>query len=137
MASLTHPLSQPRGARLVLALVFVLGAVALPSCSKKEPEPPPPEQKPAVPPPKPPRGGATGGLGIDPLGGMFGGAPKLTDDETKTLTQKFKSTLVGAWAADLGNGVTEELTYTPDGSYTANLKGPMPVLASGKYTVIG
>ncbi len=50
---------------------------------------------------------------------------------------KYTAALVGSWTADLGNGVTEELTYNADNSYTATRKGPEPKNASGTYSVTG
>ena len=49
--------------------------------------------------------------------------------------EKFKAKLVGTWVADLGDGVTEELTYTADGTFTSKLTGPAPAMLTAKYMI--
>jgi hypothetical protein len=60
------------------------------------------------------------------------------DAKTKAaLLDKYKAALVGTWTADLGNGVTEQLTYTKDGTFTGKLGGTSPVSESHTYAVLG
>jgi len=129
-------------ARFAVFGAFLLGLVVLPACSK----PPQPTQEPVKivakeePQPNPnsdQRG--QGSLNVGPIAdrlgvALAGSAPK--SKAAKELTEKYTAALVGTWSADLGNGVTEELTYTADGTYTATLKGPMPAGAGGKYVVL-
>lgn len=87
-----------------------------------------------IPNPKGPKGKQPTGKAPElpnPLGGFEGAAA------TPAQIAKFKTDLVGTWAADLGNGATEELTYTASGTFTSKLTGPMPAMASGKYMVTG
>lgn len=128
--------------RLALGLLFALGVLALPACTQPAPTPPepslpPPPPAPPPPPPKllPPMNPQTN-AGGDPLSDLLGGGRPLPPAEKDALVRKYKSALVGTWTANLGNGVSEELVYT-DSTYSAKLSGPMPALASGKYTVAG
>lgn len=91
------------------------------------PNPPLPGGPVGGPPARPP-GGA-------PLGGLFGGVP-LPAAEANALKQKLQARLLGNWAADLGDGYQEELTYAADGTYTAKLTGATPATATGRYTVL-
>jgi uncharacterized Zn finger protein (UPF0148 family) len=76
--------------------------------------------------PKPPAGKPP--AGPDPIGGLFGGGPAHP-----ALFQRYKLLLVGTWVADLGGGVTEELTYATDGTFTATLSGATAMTVTGKY----
>ncbi len=96
-------------------------------------KPPDGKQEIKQPNPKQPAGPLAG---VGPFGGLFGGSGGVVPPgEKDKLLQKYKAALVGNWKADLGGGLTEELTYTADGAYTAKLSGPTPVMDSGKYTV--
>ncbi len=60
--------------------------------------------------------------------------------EVQALTQKHTTALLGSWTADLGGGVTEELTYKADGTFSAKQTGSGAKTATGKYrvqTVVG
>jgi uncharacterized Zn finger protein (UPF0148 family) len=84
---------------------------------------------------KQPNGQPVGPAG-NPLGGFVGGAgPIPGTPEAQKLTQALTTALVATWTADLGDGVTEELTYTAAGTYTQKLTGPTPTTVSGKYIV--
>jgi hypothetical protein len=94
---------------------------------------------PGPPPPKPKTSDkdAKGPGGFDPIGGWIGASPPSGSLAEQSLLQTFKTALVGTWVADLGNGVTEERSYTAAGTFTAKLTGPTPASATGKYTVLG
>jgi hypothetical protein len=128
------PLSSGRRACLWLVL---LGIFAVSACAKQAPVEPAPAQAPAPPqPPQPkprPANGKGGAANFNPLG-LLGGAPAA--GEATALKEKFAALLVGTWQADLGDGFAEELTYNPDGTYSAKLTGPMPATATGKYAVL-
>jgi hypothetical protein len=115
---------------LIVALAFSL-VVAVVACGKKPA--PEPIADPAPPPPPKPRP-AKGGSNFDPFAIISGGAPNK--DEAAALKKKYEALLVGTWVADLGDGAAEELTYNADGTYSANLTGPEPATAAGKYTVL-
>ena len=83
--------------------------------------------------PKQPNPGGKGGAPAVPFG--LGGSPALTPAQTQAEVQKFKTMLVGTWTADLGGGVTEELTYTANGTFTTKLTGPAPATLTAKYTI--
>lgn len=87
--------------------------------------------------PKQPDPGGKGGAPAVPFGlGLgLGGDPALTPAEIQKRTDKFKTMLVGTWVADLGGGVTEELTYTANGTFTTKLTGPAPATLTAKYTI--
>ena len=89
--------------------------------------------------PKQPNPGGKGGAPAVPFGlglGLgLGGDPALTPAEIQKRTDKFKTALVGTWTADLGGGVTEELTYTATGTFTTKLTGPAPATLTAKYTI--
>ncbi|MDY3560483.1 hypothetical protein R5W23_001718 [Gemmata sp. JC673] len=57
--------------------------------------------------------------------------------EAKRLVAKHTAALVGTWAADLGSGTREQLTYTADGSYTVSRTGSGAATAGGQYEVKG
>ena len=63
------------------------------------------------------------------------GSPAQTPEQIQAQVEKFRARLVGTWVADLGNGVTEELTYTAAGTFTSKLTGPAPAMLSAKYTM--
>ncbi|QJW95721.1 hypothetical protein [Frigoriglobus tundricola] len=86
--------------------------------------------------PNPTRPGTGGGApGNAPSVGMFGD-PAPNSPEAKKLIEKFKDVLVGKkWVANLGDGVTQELAYETNGTFTTSLSGPEPVTVSGKYTI--
>jgi uncharacterized Zn finger protein (UPF0148 family) len=97
-------------------------------------QPNPKQPNPNQPNPKQPNLGG-GGPPI-PLGGLVGGGgPIPGSPEAQALTQALTTALVGTWTADLGDGVTEELTYTAAGTYTQKRAGPTPNTVSGKYVV--
>ncbi len=83
--------------------------------------------------PKQPNPGGKGGAPAVPFG--LGGGPALTPAQAQAQMQKFKTALVGTWVADLGGGVTEELTYTATGTFTTKLTGPAPATLTAKYTI--
>ncbi len=98
------------------------------------------EKNQVVPLPVKPPGNGGGGLNVadvafDSLGGLLGGGEPVPFAQAQALTQKYKTALVGAWAANLGDGVTEELTYNTDGTFTARRAGPASASATGKYVV--
>ncbi len=117
-------------------------ATATAALKAREENPPPRKDPPKVNPkvnpkviPKP-GGGKGPDLGVltgDTVGGLFGGPVPF--EEAQKLTRKYTAALVGTWAADLGNGVTEALIYKPDGTFTANRPGSPPLTLSGKYMV--
>ena len=126
---------------------LLVAVLLLPACAREAPVEPAPapvvvEPQPEPAPPKPRKGGKGGGLGAavgggaaDTVGGLLtGSAP--TPAAAAALKEKFQQTLVGTWVADLGDGYRQELTYTADGTYSAQLTGPAPASASGKYTVL-
>jgi hypothetical protein len=127
---------------------LLVGGLALAACTKPEPTTEPVKvglqpQQPPQPPPQPPEKNPKKGGGLDvtklPLdrvGGMFGGGT-VSKDKEPALKAKYTAALVGTWEADLGNGVTEELTYKADNSYMAARKGPEPKNTSGTYSVTG
>ncbi len=82
--------------------------------------------------PKQPNPGGKGGAPVVPFG--LGGGPALTPAQIQAQMQKFKTMLVGTWVADLG-GVTEELTYAANGTFTTKLGGPAPATLTAKYTI--
>ncbi len=129
--------------RPALACLFGLGMLALCACAKKAEEtagtPPVPAPAPVPPPPKPkPADKDAKSTGtFDSLGGFLGTSPPPGSPAEQALLQKFKTALIGTWVADLGNGVTEERSYTATGTFTAKLTGPAPASASGKYAVLG
>jgi hypothetical protein len=134
--------------RLARVGALAVVALALAACDKRAAEPvapqPPAPQPTPQPTPTPPRttptpkgkpaaGGSGPNIPLNPLGGFLGTANDPT--EAKAFIEKYKAELVGTWTADLGNGTTEELTYTADGTYAAKLTGAAAATASGKYTV--
>jgi hypothetical protein len=129
--------------RVTVGLVFVFTALVLSGCAQKtEVTAAKVEPTPAPPPPKPKIGptgndGNGGGLPLDAIGGLLGGNPTPGSATEQALLQKYKTALVGTWTADLGMGVTEELTYNPDGTFHAKLTGSTPASETGKYTVLG
>ncbi len=73
--------------------------------------------------------------GNAPSSGLFG-TPAPGSESAAALTEKFKKMLVSSkWVADLGDGVTQELTYETNGTFTTSLSGPEKVVVSGKYTI--
>lgn len=137
-------MSEPAFGRRARCGALVLLLVVLSACSKKAevgaPAPPVPDPPPQQPqPPKQPRpakgtnNGAAGGLGA--VGGLLGASAPLPA-EAQALKEKYQALLVGTWAADLGDGFREELTYNADGTFTAKLTGPTPATAAGKYAVV-
>ena len=69
--------------------------------------------------------------------GLLGGTAYLPPAEVKKLTDKYTAALIGSWAADLGDGTSELLTYAADGTYTLARTGPGAASSGGKYTVKG
>lgn len=80
------------------------------------------------------KGPDAGGFVTDAVGGLLSGGPAAPDREPE-LKRKYTAALVGVWTADLGNGVTEELTYKADGTFTAKRTGAAPATTSGRYTI--
>lgn len=120
--------------------------------AKLQPAPPPhlqPIDKPRPNPlsnnaePPQPKGGKKGllaNLPVDRLvrggmGSLLGQAGDVKPAEQEKLLPRWKTALVGIWMADLGQGQTEELTYTADGTFTRTRNGPQPVVIRGQYTV--
>ncbi len=106
------------------------------------PPPPPPapvKPKDPMPPiPMPKEANPKGpNIPIDPFGGLLGGGGVPDAKTALVLTEKYKTALAGTWTADLGDGATEELTYTATGTFTAKLTGPNGATANGKFTVLG
>ena len=86
--------------------------------------------------PNPKKGNPGGVAGGGGPGVPFGfGSPAQTPEQIQAQVEKFRARLVGTWVADLGNGVTEELTYTAAGTFTSKLTGPAPAMLSAKYTM--
>ncbi len=80
------------------------------------------------------KGPDAGGFVTGAVGGLLSGGPAAPDREPE-LRRKYTAALVGVWTADLGNGVTEELTYKADGTFTAKRTGAAPATTSGRYTI--
>ncbi|MFM8273780.1 MAG: hypothetical protein ACKODX_15825 [Gemmata sp.] len=93
-----------------------------------------PKVTPKVDPNQPGKPGPVVGVAVNTLDGLLGGQP-LRPQEAQALTQKYRAALIGTWVADLGNGVTEELTYKADGTFAAARAGGTPNPSSGNYTV--
>ena len=91
-----------------------------------------PSKAPNVPPKK---GPDVGGIAAGAVDGLLSGSGPQNAAEGQKLRQKYTAALVGAWAADLGDGVTEQLTYAADGTFTASRAGAAPTTASGRYAV--
>ena len=129
-------MSPPELGRLVRSGLFALAfalVVAVVGCGKK-PKPEPVAEPAPPPPPKPRPANGKGGSNFDPFAIISGGTP--SKDEAAALKKKYEELLVGAWVADLGDGAAQELTYNADGTYSANLTGPEPATAAGKYTAL-
>lgn len=74
------------------------------------------------------------GPGAGPLDDLFVNGP-ATAAEAQKLLAKYTTELIGTWAADLGAGTKEELTYAAGGTFRATRTGPGAATVSGKYTV--
>jgi hypothetical protein len=70
--------------------------------------------------------------GGPPLGGLLGGAVDPAETQRR-LTGR----LAGTWRADLGGGVTQQVTYKQDGTYTDVLAGPRARSLEGTWKVAG
>ena len=82
-------------------------------------------------------GGVVGGGGGPAVPFGLGGSPAQTPAQMAAQMEKFKARLVGTWVAvlDKDKDVTEELTYTADGTFTSKLTGPAPAMLTAKYMI--
>ncbi len=89
--------------------------------------------------PTPKKGPDVGGIAVNAFGQLLAGGGAQNQKEADALTQKYTAALVGSWSADLGKGVTEELTYTADGTFAAARSGGNAEASAvaGKWTVKG